>query len=49
MAFNWEENAFLGYMVEQYEKSHNQTNSWDDEDYDEEESQEEENLNWWER
>ena len=51
MAFNWEQSAFLGYMVEQYEKEQQQQSyGWDDdEDEENEEEEEESHLPWWER
>lgn len=46
--FDWEQSAFLGYMVEQYEKSQQQQSyDWDTDD--EETEEEESNLSWWER
>lgn len=53
MSFNWEQNAFLGYMVEQHEKANgndifgrplNDTNFWDT---DEEDTEEKEDNNYW--
>lgn len=54
MSFNWEQNAFLGYMVEQHEKARgndifgrplNDTNNiWDTDDDD---TKEEEDNNYW--
>lgn len=50
MAFNWEQSAFLGYMVEQYEKEQQQQSyGWDDDEDEENEEEEESNLPWWER
>jgi hypothetical protein len=48
MAFNWEQSAFLGYMVEQYEKQQQDFSNWDDEDTEDEESNDND-LPWWER
>jgi len=46
--FDWEQSAFLGYMVEQYEKNQQQQSyDWDTDD--EETEEEENNLPWWER
>ena len=46
--FDWEQSAFLGYMVEQYEKGQQQQSyDWDTDD--EETEEEENNLPWWER
>jgi len=46
--FDWEQSAFLGYMVEQYEKNQQQQSyDWDTDD--EETEEEESNLPWWER
>ena len=48
MAFNWEQSAFLGYMVEQYEKEQQQKSSiWDTDDDDEEEDSSSSNDNYW--
>ena len=53
MSFNWEQNAFLGYMVEQHEKARgndifgrplNDTNIWDT---DEDDTEEEDDNNYW--
>ena len=45
MAFNWEQSAFLGYMVEQYEKDLYQEN--DDTDEDEDEDANSDNNTYW--
>ena len=54
MAFNWEQSAFLGYMVEQYERERGNDifgRPLDDQDWDTDEDEEEaeSNLPWWER
>lgn len=55
MSFNWEQNAFLGYMVENYEKERgndifgrplNDTNIWDTDDDDDTKEEEEDNNYW---
>ena len=59
MAFNWEQNAFLGYMVEQYEKErgndifgrplHSNNPFLDEDDNDDDYDVDTTNLPWWER
>ena len=46
MAFNWEQSAFLGYMVERFEEEQNQVDEYDyDEEYDRDD--EETSDNYW--